>query len=158
VRDRGAREDLRRPRDRAQPGREVQRAAAVAVVHGHRLTGVQPDPDRQRQGRVGDGRVDEPPLQLDRGPDRLPGRIEHHEGLVAAELHDRSVARPDGLPRDGGEPAGQESSGLVTALLREDRVAAYVGDQERPDGGVFALAGPDDLGPDSSVIGHVLEV
>ena len=79
VRDRRAGEDLGGSGDAAQPRREVERAAAVAVVDGDGLSRVQPDPDRERERRVRDGLVDEPPLELDRRPDRLSSGVEDRE-------------------------------------------------------------------------------
>ena len=136
--------------DGTEACREVQRSAAIPVVHGHRLAGIQPDPDGERQGRVRDGRVDEPPLQLDRRADRLPGRVEHREGLVAAELHHRAVVRLDRIARDRGELPGERRGGFVPMLLREDRVPANVGDQERADVGVGGAATLRGLRPSAS--------
>ncbi len=91
VRDRRAREDLGRCGDAAETRREVERAAAVAVVDGDGLPGVEPDPDRERERRIRNRLVDEPPLELDRRADRLSSGVEDGEGLVAAELQVRSA-------------------------------------------------------------------
>ena len=91
VDDLPAREDLCRARDRAEPGGQVQHAASEAAVDRHGFPGVQADPDRERQRRIRDGLVDEPALEIDRCTDRLAGRVEYHEGLVAAELDDGSA-------------------------------------------------------------------
>jgi hypothetical protein len=64
-----AREDFGRTCDRAEPGRQVQRPAAEATLDGHGFAGVQSDPDRKRERRFGDRRIDEPSLELDRGAD-----------------------------------------------------------------------------------------
>ncbi len=95
MRDRRAREDLRRAGDPAEPRRQVERAAAITTLDGHRLPRVQPDPDREGQRRIRDGLVDEPPLELDRRADRLPRRVEDRERLVAAELDDGAAAGLD---------------------------------------------------------------
>ena len=131
-------EDLRGAGDAAQPRREVERPAAVAALDGHRLAGVQADPDRERKCRVRDGLVDEPSLELDRGADRLASRIEDREGFVSAQLDDGSASGLDRLARDHGELAGQRRRRLVAPLLGEHRVAADVRDQECPDVGVVA--------------------
>jgi hypothetical protein len=59
VRDARAHEHLARARERAEAGREVERAAAVAAVDAHRLPRVEADPDRERQARIGDRLPDE---------------------------------------------------------------------------------------------------
>ncbi len=84
MRDARADEHLAGPREGAEPGRKVEGPAAVAAVDGHRLAGVEPDPDRQRQARIGDRLRHEPFLQVGRRPQRLTSRIEDREGLVAA--------------------------------------------------------------------------
>ena len=145
MRDGRAREDLGGSGDAAQPRREVERPAAIAALDGDGLAGVQPDPDRERERRLRDGLVDEPALELDRRSDRLPGRVEDHERLVTAELHDGPAAGLDALARDSGELAGERRGGLVAALLREDGVATHIGDQERPDRRVAALVTPHGL-------------
>ncbi len=136
MRHRRAREDLRGGGDPAQPRGEVQRAAAVATLDGHGLARVEPDPDRQWKRRIRDGLVHEPPLELDRRADRLPGRIEDRQCLVAAELDDRPAAALDRFTRDRRELSRERRGGLVAVLLREDRVPANIGDQERPDVGI----------------------
>ena len=95
MRDRRAREDLGGTGDPAQPRREVERAAAVAALDGTASPASSPIPTGERKRRVGDGLVDEPPLELDRRPDRLPGRVEDRERLVPAELDDGPAARLD---------------------------------------------------------------
>ena len=136
VRDRRAGEDLGRRGDPAESSGEVEGPAPVPVVDGHRLARVQADPHRERQRRIRHGLVDEAPLQLDRRPDRLSSGVEHRHDLVAAELQTGPAACLEDRPRHGRELAGQLGGGLVAVLLREDRVPADVGDQERPDVGV----------------------
>jgi hypothetical protein len=133
VHDLAAREDLRRPRDRAQPRREVQRAAAEPVTDRDGFTGVEPDPDGERPRRIGDRLVHEPALKLDRRADRLPGRAEDGERLVTAELDELALPGLDARARDLGEPRGELRRRLVAVLVREDGVAADVRDQERAD-------------------------
>jgi hypothetical protein len=133
VRDRGTREDLGRTGDPAQARGEVQCAAAVAAVDRDCLAGVQADADGEGQRRLGDGLIDEPLLELNRRSDRLAGGIEDGQDLVAAQLDDGAAAGLDALARHGRELAGQPRGGLVALLLREDGVAADVGDEERPD-------------------------
>jgi hypothetical protein len=62
VRDFAAREYLPGPCDAAQPGSEVQRAAAKTAVDRHCLAGVQTNTDGERKSRIGDCVLDE--LQL----------------------------------------------------------------------------------------------
>ena len=49
----------------AQACGQVQRAAAVAVLDGDRLAGVESDADRERELGLLDGLVDEPLLEID---------------------------------------------------------------------------------------------
>ncbi len=137
VRDRRAREDLRRAGDAAEPSGEVERPASVAAIDGHGLPGVQPDADREGERGVRDRFVDEPALELDRSPDRLPDRVEDHERFVPAELDHHAASSLDALPRHPGELHRQRRGGLVATLLGEDGVPADIGDQERPDVGVI---------------------
>jgi hypothetical protein len=58
---------------------------------------------------------------------------EDAQRLVAAQLDDPSPAGLDLLLHDLGEAGGQPRSGLVTVCLREARIAADIGDQERAD-------------------------
>ncbi len=133
--------------DPAESRRQVERPAPVAVVDGDGLSRVQPDPDRERERRVRDGLVDEPPLELDRRPDRLSSGVEDRHDLVPAELQIGPASGLEDLARHRGELAGQHRGGLVAALLREDRVPADVGDQERPDLGVVAACPVDRPSP-----------
>ena len=58
--------------------------------------------------------------------------MRRRRGLVPAELEERATASVDDLSRCR-ELRGELRGGLVTALLGEERVAADIGDQERPD-------------------------
>ena len=86
VDDLPAREHLAGPRERAEPCGDVQRAAPVAALDGYRLAGVQPDPDGERKGWIGDRLLDEPLLQGHGPTDRRARRTEDDQGLVTAEL------------------------------------------------------------------------
>ncbi len=89
MNDLAAREDLGRTRDRAEPRPQVERSAAVSTLDGHGLACVHADPDRERKGWGCHRLLDEPPLQLDRCPDRLPRRREEAEGSIAHQLMQR---------------------------------------------------------------------
>src|SRR5205814_7209450 len=58
-------QDLAGERDAAQPGRQVQRAAAVSTLGGHRLAGIKAHPDAERDHRLSVHAFEEPALQLD---------------------------------------------------------------------------------------------
>jgi hypothetical protein len=133
VRDRRAGKDLPGTGDAAQPSREIERATPVPAVDGDSLTRIQPDPDGERKRWLRHGLVHEPALELDRRPDRLPGRVEDREGFVTAELDDHSAPGLDALACHHSEPRGKCRRRLVAALLSEEGVSADVGDQERPD-------------------------
>ena len=133
VRHTGADEHLARAGEGAKPGREVERPAAVAAVDGHRLAGVEADPDGERQARVGDRLSDEALLQRRRRAQRLPRRIKYGQRLVAAQLDQRPAGRLDRLARELREPRRQPRSRFVAALLGEPRIAADICDQERLD-------------------------
>ena len=79
-------EDLARTRLAAEPGREVQGTTAEPALDRHRLTGVQSDPDGEREIRGGPRCLEKARLQLDRRPDGLTGGTEHREGFVSAQL------------------------------------------------------------------------
>ena len=133
VRDAAAREDLARARLPAQPSREIERTASVPALEGNSLAGVQPDAGRHRKLGVVDGLIHEPFLEIDRCCDGLPGGGEHRERLVPPEFDHAAAARLDRLARDPGELGGELRGRLVTALLREEGIAADVGDQEGLD-------------------------
>jgi hypothetical protein len=75
-------------------------------------------------------------LEVDRGADRLAGRGEDAQRLVASKLEEGSTPRLDDLTRDVGELRRELGRGLVASLLGEQRVAANVRDQERPNLGL----------------------
>ena len=64
-----ARQDLSRAGLPAQPGGQVERAAAIAAFDGNGLAGVEPDPDRQRERRVGERLLEESIPSADRRQD-----------------------------------------------------------------------------------------
>src|SRR6266511_4114799 len=115
------------------PAWPQRRAAPVAASHRHRLAGVQPDPHGEREGRVRDGLLDEALLELDRGPDGLPGGVEDGEGLVSPQLDHRSTPGLDALLGYVREASGELGGRLIAALLREERVPADVRDEEGSD-------------------------
>ena len=77
-----ARKHLARPGEGAEPGGEIERSAAVTAVDGHRLAGVEADPDGERQARIGDRLGDEALLQIGGRTQRLPSGVEDCERLV----------------------------------------------------------------------------
>jgi hypothetical protein len=138
VRDLARRQDLAGTSLAAQPRRQVQRAAAIPALDLDRLAGVEADPDRKGQLGIGEGLLDEPLLELDGRADRLARRAEDAERLVSAELQERAAAGHDPFAGDPGELRRQLAGRLVAPLLREERVAAHVRDQEGPDVDVVA--------------------
>jgi len=117
----------------AKPGGQVERAAPVPALHGDGLARVQADADGEGEGGVGDRLVGEAGLEIRRGSKGLAGRSEYGQGLVASELDEGPAPCLDSLPGDLGEPGRELGGRLVPALLREEGVAANVGDQEGPD-------------------------
>jgi hypothetical protein len=75
------------------------------------------------------------------GEDRLAGRVEGCEGLVSPQLDHRAAVLLNHFPGNVGKARRQLGRGLIPSLLREQRVAANVGDQERPDMDVFRALG-----------------
>jgi hypothetical protein len=133
VRDLPRRQDLAGLGLAAEARGEVERTAAVTTLDLDSLAGIQADADGERKFRLLHGLVHEPLLELDGGSDRLARRGEDAQGLVAPELEQRAPAGLDRFPCDVGELRGKFGRRLVAALLREQRVAADVRDQERPD-------------------------
>ncbi len=127
-------------RDRAQAGRQVERAAAEAVTDRYRLAGVEADADPQRQRVVRLHPLDEALLKRDRCADRLARRSEHDQRLVASQLDQPSAQLLDRQPDGVGERARQSGGRLIASLLCVARVAAHIGNQERPDLGLVAPA------------------
>ena len=74
-------------------------------------------PDAERQGGIRGGLVRERGLQLDGGAERLAGRVEDGQRLVAAQLDELAVPGLDALGAIVGEPARQ-SRGRLVAVLR----------------------------------------
>src|SRR5436190_3871441 len=128
-----AHEHFARAGERAEPGREIERSAAVAAVDRHRFASVEPDPDSEGQARIGDRLRNEALLQRRRRAQRLPRRIKYGQRLVAAQLDERTAVRLDRLARELREPRRQPRSRFVAALLGEPRIAADICDQERLD-------------------------
>jgi hypothetical protein len=135
------------PRLPAQAGRQVQRAAAVPIADANRLTSVEPDPDRERELGHVERFLDEPPLEGDRCTNPVARRGEHAQGFVPPQLEEYPPLRLDDLARDLGEPRCELPGSLVAALLREERVSADIGYQERADSRVARAR--------STAIGHV---
>src|SRR5262249_61906231 len=94
------REHLARACLRAQPRSQVEGTTPVATVDRHRLARVQSDADAQGQRRVELDLVREHELEVDRSTERLAGRGEDGQRLVAAQLDDLAIVRLDALPRD----------------------------------------------------------
>ena len=144
-------EDLAGPRLPAQPRRQVQRTAPVPVVDAA--------PPRRRRARcptggelgLGERLLAEPPLEVGRRADRLARRGEHAECLVPAELEEYAAARSIDLAGDVGEPRRELPRRLVAVRLREERVPADVGDQERAD---LRAARCRSTAPGSVQVGH----
>ena len=110
----------------AQASRQVERRTAIATLDRDRLAGVEADPDAAGQlGR-------EPDLELERGPQGPPGEDEDGKRLIAAELEEEAIVEGHDLADDGREPAGELRRGIRSVLGRIGRVAADVGDEERP--------------------------
>ena len=118
--------------------RDVQGPAAVAALDGHRLAGVQADPDGQRQRGICDRLVDEPVLQGHGAADRPARRTEDDQGLVTAELDHMPPVILDHRPCHLGEAFRQVCGLFIPVVLREPRPAANIGDQESVDVGVSA--------------------
>ena len=128
MRNTFAREHLARRCDRAETRRKVERAAAIpAARQRHRLAGVQPDADPERQLDA------TATLHLDRCAQSLPRGSEDDQRLVPAELDQIAVVLGDNTADDVRERRGELSRSFVAVLLREARVTADVGDQERTD-------------------------
>lgn len=130
MRDLPRGEDLTGASLAAEPGGQVQRSTPVAALDRDGLAGVQPDSDREGQLRVVQRLLHEPSLEVDRGADRVPGRGEHAQRLVPAELEQCATADLDSVAREVGKPGRELGRSLVASLLREPRVSANVGDQE----------------------------
>ena len=132
----------------AEPRREVQGPAAEPALDRNRLTGVQPDPDGEREIRGGPRRLKEARLQVDRRPDGLTGGTEHRERFVSPQLDHGAVPGLNVLSNDVGEPRRQTCGRFIAPLLGEHGVPANVRDHEDSDllgrfvrsGAVFGVA------------------
>src|SRR5918999_1628254 len=94
----------------------------------------------QRELGIGPRLLDELPLEIHGGPDRLSGGFEHHQGLVAAHLDQRPVPHLYALADEVAELRRESRRELVAALLREARIAADVCDQKRADRCVWCVS------------------
>ena len=121
----------RRARDRAQASREVQRAAAEAVFHRDRFPASSPIPT----GAVdGSDTVASTNRRWRSIAARIACRVESNTASAPSPRSSTRVPCAIRSPRGHDREATGELRGrLVAALLREDRVAADVRDQERPD-------------------------
>ena len=133
VGDLARRQDLAGERLTAQTRGQVQRAASIAALDLDGLAGIESDPDRERELGIGEGLLDEPLLEVGGRSDRLTRRAEDAHGLVATKLEELATSTLHDLAHEPGELRRQLPGRLVAPLLREDRLAADVGDQERPD-------------------------
>ena len=131
-----------RVRAAAKAGGDIQRGAAEApVLEGHRLAGVDADPDPQRKLVVEIRLLVEPRLQVDGAPDRLARGREDGERLVAADLHDLAAVQLHVLGDHLDELGGQTGRGLGPELVGVPRVAPDVRDQERVDARLAGVHG-----------------
>ena len=133
ARHRVARQDLAGRRNAAEPGGEVERAAAIAALHRDCFAGCQTDADPEREHGPAVDPFPEPRLQLDGRPQRLPRGSERAESLVATQLDQLAAQSLDDLPREDREARCELAPLLVAVRLREARVPADVCDQERAD-------------------------
>jgi hypothetical protein len=92
-------------------------------------------------------------LELHCCPDRLPGRLEHTQGLVASQFDDPSAARLDCFASQIGERLGQEGGRGVTAFPGESCVAADIGDKEAEESRVRRSSGINHHGPSMPYLG-----
>ena len=115
---------LARLRYSAQPGRQIERAAAEPGLDRDRLTDVDSHADQQRQRRVRPHLPREPLLELDRRTDRRTWRGEHAQRLITAELDQLTAALSHDLADEPGEALRQSGRSLVAVRLRKRGVAA----------------------------------
>jgi hypothetical protein len=138
-----AREHLPRSSSGAEPRGDVQGAAAVTALHGHRFTRIEPDTHGERERGIGDRFLDEPLLESNGRADRRAGRAEHAQRLVTPELEHLTLVLSDDLSSDLGEARREATRLLVPARLRERRPSTNVCDQERMDVGTRRDVRPD---------------
>jgi hypothetical protein len=117
VRDALAHPHLAGARLRAEARSQVERAAAIAAVDGHRLAGIEPDADAERQRRIERSLVGERQLELHGRAQRVPGRLEDSKRLVAAELDHLAAMRFDSLARNFRERRRETGCGFVPVPL-----------------------------------------
>jgi hypothetical protein len=133
VRHLASHEDFAGVRQATEPRGQIERAAAESVVYRDSLTGVEADPDGERQARLRDRLLDELRLEVDRRLDGLPCGVEHRKRLVAAQLDQVSAAAFDDVAREVGENRRQLRRSLVAVRLGERGVPAHIGDEEGLD-------------------------
>jgi len=85
------------------PPAAIVRSAAVSLADTHGLPGGDADSGRQRKRRVGRALLGQRRLQLERRANRLRGRAEHGEHLVAAHLDHLARAGRHGVAGQGRE-------------------------------------------------------
>jgi hypothetical protein len=125
-------------RDRAQTCRHVEgRTAERAVLERDRLARVDSDPDPQWKVGIGLRLLDKLLLDVNSGPDGLPGGLEHDKRFVTANFNHPPAAELRALTNQVAELRGQPCGRLVAELLGEARITADVRDQERADGCVW---------------------
>ena len=105
------------------------------------FTRIAADADRERKERAALCPPAKRSLQLDTRPDRLPGRAEDAQRLVAAELDRVATQRDDDLAREPGELRREPPCLLLAVRLGEARVPADVCEQERMNASQGLLAG-----------------
>ena len=89
---------------RAEPSRRVQRGAAEASLHGHRLAGVDPYADPERQRGIGLHLLGTGRDELGRRQHGLRGRLEHGQSLVAAQFDHAAAPGFDRVACEVGKP------------------------------------------------------
>ena len=121
----------------AQPGRQVEGRAAIPAFDRDGLTGVEPDPTPR-------GSSPEPHLELERRPERATGQDEHRQ-CPSRRSRQEPVAGTTTSRTMVANRVAELGRGVGTLLVRVDRVAVHVGDEERLElglGGRFASVDP----------------
>ena len=124
---------LARLRYSAQPGRQVERAAAEPGLDRDRLTNVDSHADQQWQRRVRPDLAREPLLELNRCTDRRTWRSEHAQRLITAQLDQLTAPLSHDLADEPGKAPRQSGRSLVAVLLRKRGIAANIRDQKHAD-------------------------
>jgi hypothetical protein len=83
VGDRFTGEDLAGTSQGTETGCEIERSAAVATLDGNRLARIQADADGKGHIRVLQRMLGVAHLEINRGTERLTGRVESGQRLVA---------------------------------------------------------------------------